>query len=65
MPALPLGKGRAFFDTPRRIAARIRHRPDIALSVFARIEGAQHGSMAGMMRRRIGDARLEPAADAA
>jgi Glycosyltransferase like family 2 len=70
MPAVPLGEDRTFFDALRRIDARVRHAPDIAVIVSARIEGRAHGGMADTMRRRIEqpdpflDARLEPAADA-
>lgn len=70
MPAVPLGEDRAFFDALRRVDARVRHAPDIAVIVSARIEGRAHGGMADTMRRRIEqpdpflDARLEPAADA-
>ena len=70
IPAVPLGEDRAFFNALRRIDARIRHAPDIAVIVSARLEGRAQGGMADTMRRRIErpdpflDARLEPAADA-
>jgi hypothetical protein len=70
IPAVPLGEDRAFFNALRRIDARIRHAPEIAVIVSARLEGRAQGGMADTMRRRIErpdpflDARLEPAADA-
>jgi hypothetical protein len=70
MPAMPLGEDRAFFDALRRVDAHVRHAPDIAVTVSARIEGRAQGGMADTMRRRIDrpdpflDARLEPVADA-
>ena len=70
IPAVPLGEDRAFFNALRRIDARVRHAPDIAVIVSARLEGRAQGGMADTMRRRIErpdpflDARLEPAADA-
>jgi len=70
IPAVLLGEDRAFFNALRRIDARIRHAPDIAVIVSARLEGRAQGGMADTMRRRIErpdpflDARLEPAADA-
>jgi hypothetical protein len=70
MPAMPLGEDRVFFDALRRVDARVRHAPNITVTVSARIEGRAHGGMADTMRRRIErpdpflDARLEPAADA-
>ena len=70
MPAIPLGEDRAFFDALRRVDAHIRHAPDIAVVVSARVKGRARGGMADTMRQRIErpdpflDARLEPAVDA-
>jgi Glycosyl transferase family 2 len=71
MPAVPLAEDRAFFDSLRRIDARIRHAPEVRVEVSARLHGRAPGGMADTMRRRIVqmdpflDARLEPALDAA
>jgi hypothetical protein len=70
VPAIPLGEDRAFFNALRRVDAHVRHAPDIAVVVSARIKGRARGGMADTMRRRIErpdpflDARLEPAGDA-
>ncbi len=64
--ALPLGEDRAFFEALRRIDARIRHAPEIRVTVSGRIEGRAEGGMADTMRRRMVapdemlDEQLEP-----
>ena len=71
VPALPLGEDRAFFDSLRRIDARIRHAPDVCVTVSGRTDGRARGGMADTIRRRLVcpdvflDERLEPARDAA
>jgi hypothetical protein len=70
MPPIPLAEDRAFFNSLRRIDARIRHAPEVRVVVSARLHGRAPGGMADTMRRRIVqvdsflDARLEPALDA-
>ncbi len=70
VPPLRLGEDRGLFDALRRIDARIRHAPDVVVTVSARTEGRAAGGMADTIRRRMTcpdaelDARLEPAADA-
>src|SRR5271165_1392128 len=70
VPALPLGEDRAFFDSLRRIDARIRHAPDVCVTVSGRTDGRAQGGMADTIRRRLVcpdvflDDRLEPARDA-
>ncbi len=70
VPPVRLGEDRGLFDALRRIDARIRHAPDVAVTVSARTEGRAAGGMADTIRRRMTcpdaelDARLEPAADA-
>jgi GT2 family glycosyltransferase len=53
MPGMPLGEDRAFFDSLRRMGARIRHAPDVWVTVSGRIEGRAEGGMADTMRRRM------------
>jgi glycosyltransferase involved in cell wall biosynthesis len=71
IPLVPLAEDRAFFDRLRRIDAKIRHAPDVRVTVSARIVGRAPGGMADTMRRRMVqideflDERLEPARDAA
>jgi glycosyltransferase involved in cell wall biosynthesis len=67
-PAL-IGEDRALFAALRRVDARIRHAPEICVTVSGRIHGRAFGGMADTIRRRlispdpILDARLEPALD--
>ncbi len=71
MPPVPLAEDRAFFNSLRRIDARIRHAPEVRVVVSARLHGRAPGGMADTMRRRIVqadpllDERVEPALDAA
>ena len=71
IPAIPCGEDRAFLRALRRIDSRIRHAPEVHVTVSGRIEGRAKGGMADTIRRRITapdpfiDDRLEPAADCA
>ena len=71
MPNIPSGEDRAFFAALRRNDARIRHAPDVWVTVSGRIEGRATGGMADTIRRRIAtrdtwlDDRLETADAAA
>ena len=53
----------------RRIDARIRHAPDVLVTVSGRLEGRAEGGMADTLRRRLVrpdewlDDCIEPAAD--
>jgi len=68
---LPVGEDRAFFAALRRVDARIRHAPDVQVTVSGRIQGRAVGGMADTIRRRLVapdrflDDALEPAADRA
>ena len=67
VPALPVGEDRAFFAALRRIDARLRHAPDVCVTVSGRIHGRATGGMADTIRRRLVapdlflDDALEPA----
>ena len=69
IPRMPVGEDRAFFNLLRRIDARIRHAPDVWVTVSGRIDGRAAGGMADTIRRRMScpdaflDDRLEPVAD--
>ncbi len=69
VPAVRSGEDRALVDALRRIDARIRHEPDITVSVSGRTNGRAAGGMADTIRRRIQcqdatlDSALEPAAN--
>jgi GT2 family glycosyltransferase len=71
VPPLPTGEDRAFLANLRRVDARIRHAPEVYVTVSGRIEGRAVGGMADTIRRRMiaPDALLddivEPAADCA
>jgi hypothetical protein len=67
VPAIPSGEDRALIAALRRVDARIRHAPEVHLTVSGRIEGRSQGGMADTIRRRLQqpdefiDDRLEPA----
>ena len=71
VPAVPLGEDRALLSALRQVDARIRHAPEVAVTVSGRLDGRAAGGMADTMRRRVVhqdptlDDRLEPAADCA
>ncbi len=66
VPAVRSGEDRALVDALRRIDARIRHDPDITVSVSGRTNGRAAGGMADTIRRRMQcqdamlDSALEP-----
>jgi hypothetical protein len=67
IPAMKLGEDRAFFAALKREDARIRHAPEIAVTVSGRLHGRAKGGMADTMRRRMTqpdtflDDNIEPA----
>lgn len=67
VPAIPTGEDRALIAALRRVDARIRHAPEVHVTVSGRIEGRSEGGMADTIRRRLTqpdkfiDDRLEPA----
>jgi hypothetical protein len=69
VPAVSLGEDRALLQALRRIDARIRHAPEVWVTVSGRLEGRAAGGMADTIRRRMQaqdvllDDRLEPALD--
>ena len=71
VPALPCGEDRALVAALRRVDARMRHAPQVHVTVSGRVEGRSPGGMADTIRRRLTqpdlalDDRLEPAADCA
>lgn len=68
MPAVPLAEDRRFFAALRRTDARIRHAPEITVTVSGRTAGRAEGGMADTIHRRLSapdpylDSALEPAA---
>lgn len=68
IPSVPIGEDRAFITAMQSIDARIRHAPEVVVTVSGRLHGRAEGGMADTMRRRIirqdeyVDDRLEPAA---
>ena len=68
MTPLPTGEDRAFLRALRAVDARIRHAPDVCVTVSGRLQGRAAGGMADTMARRMVcqdatlDAELEPAA---
>ena len=71
VPAIPSGEDRALIAALRRVDARIRHAPEVHVSVSGRTQGRSKGGMADTIRRRLTqpdafiDDRLEPAANCA
>ncbi len=69
-PRVPVGEDRALIERFRLFDARIRHAPDIEVTVSGRLEGRAQGGMADALSRRARrldeetDAALEPAVDA-
>ncbi len=69
VPPIAVGEDRAFFAALRRADARIRHAPDVCVTVSGRIDGRAVGGMADTIRRRLAtpdaflDDALEPAAN--
>lgn len=69
IPPVPCGEDRAFVDRLRQIDARIRHDPDVQVTVSGRIQGRAAGGMADTIRRRMVaqdefiDSAIEPASD--
>jgi GT2 family glycosyltransferase len=67
IPAIASGEDRAFIAALRRADARIRHAPEVHVTVSGRIDGRAPGGMAETIRRRLCapdlflDDRLEPA----
>jgi hypothetical protein len=70
MPIVSPGEDRAFIEALKKTDARIRHAPEIAVTVSGRIFGRAIGGMADTIRRRLFrpdifiDDQLEPACDA-
>lgn len=70
MPWVRSGEDRAFEARLRRHDARVRHAPEVWVTVSGRIEGRAPGGMAETIKRRMSfpdkflDDRLEPALDA-
>lgn len=68
VPAIGLGEDRALFAALRQTGARIRHAPEVRVTVSGRLFGRAAGGMADTMRRRMVQAdpflddALEPAA---
>ena len=69
MPPLPSGEDRGFLRALRAVDARVRHAPDVFVTVSGRMQGRAAGGMADTMARRMIrqdamlDADLEPAAN--
>jgi glycosyltransferase involved in cell wall biosynthesis len=69
MPAAPVAEDRKFFAALEAVGARIRHAPEIAVTVSGRTVGRAEGGMADTIRRRLHrsdpylDDALEPAMD--
>lgn len=67
MPPLPTGEDRGFLLALRAVDARIRHAPDMHVTVSGRLQGRAVGGMADTMARRMVrqdallDDQLEPA----
>ena len=71
VPLVSLGEDRAFFQALRQQDARIRHAPEVCVTVSGRVAGRARGGMADTIRRRMVapdpfiDDALEPALDRA
>lgn len=69
IPSITIGEDRAFVAALQAVDARIRHAPEVVVTVSGRLNGRATGGMADTMRRRIVrqdeyvDDRLEPVAD--
>jgi hypothetical protein len=69
IPPVPCGEDRAFVDRLHALDARIRHEPEVQVTVSGRIQGRAAGGMADTIRRRMVvqdefiDSAIEPAAD--
>ena len=67
VPPIASGEDRALIAALRRVDARVRHAPEVHVTVSGRIEGRSQGGMADTIRRRLTrpdefiDDRLEPA----
>ena len=67
LPACESGEDRAFVEALQRLDTRVRHAPDVVVTVSGRTEGRARDGMADAIRRRImrqdelTDERLEPA----
>jgi glycosyltransferase involved in cell wall biosynthesis len=70
LPAVRCGEDRALIAALRRVDARIRHAPQLRVTVSGRLDGRAPGGMAATLQRRLGapdewaDEALEPAIDA-
>lgn len=53
VPAIALGEDRGFFTSLRHIDARVRHAPEVWVTVSGRIFGRASGGMADTIRRRM------------
>ena len=71
VPDIASGEDRAFIAALRRVDAKLRHAPEVHVTVSGRIIGRSTGGMADTIRRRLSapdaflDDRLEPATDCA
>lgn len=69
MPATPIAEDRKFFAALDAMGARVRHAPEIAVTVSGRTIGRAEGGLADTIRRRLRQAdlylddALEPAMD--
>lgn len=53
IPSIPSGEDRAFFQRLREVDARIRHAPEIVVTVSGRLVGRAAGGMAETIARRM------------
>lgn len=71
VPDIPSGEDRALIEALRATGARIRHAPEVHVTVSGRLDGRAPGGMAETILRRMSgpdpylDDRLEPALDCA